>query len=99
MVIRDWTTLWFIDFRIDDTVPEFLACKKEVEREGSSFAEIVIESRGLSVLFFVLKLSSFSCMNSVSFPQVQSSETAKLTGMRERVAAFFKFYDHASIFV
>jgi hypothetical protein len=31
--------------------------------------------------------------------EVQSSETAKLTGMRERVAAFFKFYDHASIFV
>jgi hypothetical protein len=31
--------------------------------------------------------------------EVQSSETAKLTGMRERVAAFFKFYDHASIFI
>jgi hypothetical protein len=31
--------------------------------------------------------------------EMQSSETTKLTGMRERVAAFFKFYDHASIFV
>jgi hypothetical protein len=51
MVVRNRTILRFKDFHVNDAVPEFLACEKEVKRKWSSFAKVVKESRKLLVLF------------------------------------------------
>jgi hypothetical protein len=51
MVVGNRTTLRFKDSHVNDAVPEFLACEKEVKIKWSSFAKVVKESRKLLVLF------------------------------------------------